>query len=424
MLFLYLVVCAFSFGLINLAPLLPISLAGRQFNAAEAILLIALLVLSLPAYLRQRRKLSSPWFHCLELAWLILIILLAVQSFRSPADSLAERLANMRFVQNFLLFFPSIAIMTSRKRLHIIAIIGVLFALIGTVMTIAQSIHGLENLFDSPLFDIGYWSGNKQYVAGIARVNLAISNWVAFVLLVLLAQTLLQFRWWHLLLGACFLITILLGFARLLWLGIIAAFTMEVFLLWRLGVLRGAKMFRLVLVPFVLALSIGLAQYLGFSEIFGALQEKLTEGIHYYVDKTGTWERRLEVMREAMELWKTNPWLGIGTAYYKILGVWIDLGLPTVLVSTGIIGLMSILYLFGICLLLGVASARKGVIKNSTLLIVIGVSVPAQVVLMLVYQQWLDPLGFAILGFASALLATGLQLFSSNDQDLAPNRSG
>lgn len=423
MLVLYLIVCAFSFGLINLAPLFMVSLAGRQFNAAEAILLIMLLVLSFPAYLQQRSKLSSPWFHRLELAWLILIIFLVVQSFRSPADSLAERLANIRFAQGFLLFFPSVAIMTSRRRLYIIAIVGVLFALIGTMLTIAQSRYGLENLFDSPFFDAGYWAGNKGYVEGeIARVNLPISNWVAFVLLVLLAQSLLQFRWWHLILGAFLLVTIMLNFARLLWLGIAVAFTVEVLLLWLLGMWRGAKVFRLALVLLVLVLSIGLAPYLGFGKLFDALQARLTEGIEYFVTGTGTWGRRLEVMEAAMELWRANPWWGVGTNYRKIFATWIDLGLPSVLVSIGVIGLIIIIIFWGICLWSGVTIARQGAVKNSMPLLIIGISVPAQVVFMLVYQQWLDPLGFAILGFASALLATSPQLFSSNDQALPPIR--
>lgn len=415
MLPLYLLVCAYSFGLINLAPLLSLPTPFGDFNGND-ILLLALLVVSIPGYLQQRRILNSRSFRFLELAWLVFIMLLAVAAFRSPADSLRERLVNVRFVQDYLLFFPSIAVMTSKERVRKIAFVGVIFAVIGTGLTIAQSLHGLDNLFESPFYNIGAWGGNKIMVGGIARVNLPISNWIAFVLLAMLSLSLLRGQLWTLILSGFLSIAILVNFARSLWLGMAGGFAVEVVLLFSLGALLGPRLFRLLLVPLVLGLGFLAAPFVGLDGLTEAVQERLTEGLYFFSTSTGTWGGRLDVGAAAMDLWAREPWLGVGTAYYSVFGQWIDLGLPALLVSVGIVGLILELVLFATCFFVGIQTLKRGVRYGIDALTIAGVVVPAELILIIVYQAWIDPRAFSILAFASALAIAAPAIFPAGEE--------
>ncbi len=402
---LYLLVCTFSLGLVNLAPLFYVSSTIGDFNA-EDILLIALLVLSLPAYLRQRKVLASRQFHLLELAWLVFIVVLAVQSLRSPASSLTQRLVHLRFVQSYLLFFPSVAVLDSMARIRTFAGTGIVFALVGTLLTIAQSLHGLANLFDSPFYDIGVWAGNKGFVGGLARVNLPISNWIAFTILALVAAILLRFRLWHVFLVAPLSITILINFARSLWLGMAAALLGEIVLLLivrRLSIVRALAL--CVLFAVCLSTGVALASYVGLEGLRSAMVERITEGVYFFLEGRGTWASRLDVAAAAYELWLTEPLWGIGTAYHEVFGSWIDLGLPAALVSIGIVGLSVEISLLTICAWVGIGTLKQGVRQGAPIVMVVGIALPAFLILLLVYQQWIDPRYCAILAIASALAA-------------------
>ncbi len=401
---LYLIVCVTSFGLANLGPLFSVSSPWGDFNAAD-VLLLALLVLTLPGYFRQRQKIGGPWFRVVEMAWIVLILLLTVESFRSPAASLTQRLRNVRFVQGYLLFFPSVAVLTSRSRLRTLAIVGGLFAVIGVALTVLQSRHGLTNLTSSPLYDVGPWPGEHGVVGGITRVNLAISDWIAFCLLFVLALSLVRFRLWHLVLAGLFTVAMLLTFTRLFWLGLAAAFVVEVVLLLLTAGARLPDLLKLSLAPLALGLVLlGAAQFASLGGLLQAVAERVQNGLFHLSTTSGTWAVRLADQNLAMTIWAASPLLGVGTVYYPAVGKFLDLGLPSTLVSIGAVGLVIEFLMLLACLLAGIATLREGVRAGSPYLKAIGVSVPALVVLILVYQQWMSARDFAILALASALV--------------------
>lgn len=406
LLLLYLLVCSFSFGLIDLTPLLQLPTPLGRVNGEDALLLV-LLLSSIPSYLRQRRGAVSPWFRRVELGWVVFIIWLAIESLRSPADSLTERFVNLRFVEDYLLFFPSVAVLTSWERVRKFSVVGIVFALAGTALTVAQSVYGLSYLFDSPFYAIGDWGGNRMMVGALARVNLPISDWVAFVLLVLVAASLIRFRSWHLVLAGVLSLTILVNFARSLWMGMSAALIVMVVLLLWTGRLDGKGLVRLGLVPVAVLLGIFIAPFFGLDGISSALMERLNEGLYYITSDAGTWGDRLDVAGAAMDLWWTDPLWGIGTAYYKAFGTWIDLAYPATLVSIGAVGLVLEMGLLLVCSLAGISTMRQGLERDSVPLVLAGISVPAEVVLILVYQQWMNPRTWAILALASALTIVG-----------------
>jgi hypothetical protein len=402
---LYLVVCVSALGLINLAPLFSIETPLGGFTAKD-IFLILLLGFSIPAYIRQRRRLASEEFRWLEFLWSAFIIMLAIQSFRSPANSLTQRLNHVRFVQPYLLFYPSIALLDSIERIKKFALFGGILAVLGTILTIAQSFHGLDNLFNSPFYDIGAWGGNKMYVGTFARVNLPISNWIAFVLLLLVAQGLMRLRLWHIMLGAFLAITIVLDFARSLWLAMAAAVGVIVLLYFLHGRLSIPRIYGFIILLLIsVGLSLGLASILGFSGLYQAVLARINEGMLFFTTDTGTWGGRQVAAQLAYHIWHLNPLFGIGTDYYPTVGFYIDLGLPLTLVSIGIIGMILEGSLLVVCSWVGLKAMKKGNHKDSPSLLIItmGVVVPAFVAWMLVYQGWLDAYICSILAIASAI---------------------
>jgi O-antigen ligase len=191
----------------------------------------------------------------------------------------------------------------------------------------------------------------------------------------------------------------------------LAACAVMVILVLATGHVRRTSLLRLVVLVIILLAGLRIASFIGLSGLSSAISQRVAEGVYDVTRLAGNWAGRLEQQKAAMALWQSNPWLGIGTDYYSTFGNWIDLGLPLVLVSVGIVGLVIDFALFFGCFLTGILVLRQGIKKDSVPLLVVGAVLPAQVVLMLVYQQWLDPRGFAILGFVSALAVVSPGIF-------------
>lgn len=399
---LYLIVLASSLGFVNLAPLTPLSSDVGKLNAAD-ILLAILAIVTLPGYLRERKKFVMFGASGLELAWVGFIIVVLLASYYSPASSLRERFVNLRFARGFILFFPTVAVISTESRLKAILRWGIVFALIGTLITIAQSLHGLTNLFDSDYYDIGDWVGNKQMVGGLARVNLPVSNWVAFVLLVLFADNLIRSKWTLICLSGILFVTILLNFARSLWLGLFAGFFVEFLYFYRLGLLTSRSLARLAMIPFAIILAVFAADALGIGDLIGAISYRLDEGLFFFKSGSGTWGVRMIDTDMAFKIWGENWLWGLGTAYQKVLGRALDMGIAIVLVSMGAIGLLTLCVLLFKSWQVGWNTLKWGLISNSHWALLAGAALIGQVTLMIVYQQWLNPYVAPILGVSGGV---------------------
>ena len=412
---LYALVLASSVGVASFAPLFHFG----PINGNDV--LFVLLFFSLfPAYLQQRRAANSVWLHRLEFAWLVLILVLVIQAVRSPAASPSETVTQIQFVEGYLMFFPTVAMLSSRSRLKQLAIIGVVFAIMGTLLTIAQSHYGSKEIVSSPFYNTGAWPGSKGIIDGVVRVNLPVTASISFVLLILLSWSMVRPRWWYLPLGAFLLIALLISFARSLWLALIAASAVEVLTMLVLGRLRVSQALRVVVAPIMLLLSLLTAPYIGLASLADAIQERGSEGFVLFASGTGTWGTRLDQTDAALRLWASNPIWGVGFTYYNTFGAYIDLGLPLTLVSLGLVGLLANAFLVGVCCL---AAAYRVRAARGLDTMVVAAAVPGYVVWIIVYQQWVTPYAFAVLGVASALATIG-SVASETAEVTSPERTG
>jgi hypothetical protein len=412
-LFLYVVVSAFSYGLITLAPLVEIRLPVGRMNGEEVLLTILFLV-TFHSYMLQRKRLRPFGFGRIEVVWLIFVALFLIVGWNSPASSIKERFLNVRIVERYLLFFPTVAVCTSLNRIKIIVKWGIFFAITGTILTIAQSIYGLTNLFGSDYYNIGVWGGNKMYLGSLARVNLPISNWIAFVILVIFAQLLLRWKWNQVFLATFLCITVLLNFARSLWLGMLGACFVIVWLLYREKVVSRDQMVRLSFFPLIIGGSLLVGSLVGLSDLPGALMGRILEGIFIFETGSGTWSVRLVGLANAITLWLNNWAFGVGLNYWETFGGYLDLGIAIVLLSVGIVGFFVLCWLLYNCWGLAISTLKRGIEIESHDMIIAGVSMAALIILMLVYQQWINPYVTSILGFISGI-AVSLRGIASSE---------
>ena len=401
MLALYFVVCGFTFGLYRLDKIITVPTPLGDLNGND-VMLALLLLFSIPEYLRRRKEHPSPWFVRVEIAWVILVSMLAVAAFNSVAVTLRDRFVNMRFLEPYLLFFPTVAVLKNYRRLYLCMAFGICIAVLGTALTIAQSLHGLSLLFDSSLYNIGSWGGNRGIAGGLVRVNLPISNWVAFVILVLLAALLVRWRWWVAGLVGVLSVTIFVNLARSLWLSLLIAFVLEVALfLWE-GILDLRSAVRIGLLPVVIAVALLLAPLIGLGSLGESMAGRVAEGVQNFSSGSGTWADRMDQNAWTWRILDEGHWLfGLGTDYQSAAGYMTDMGLPATLLSVGLFGLVIFFAVLIVCIFGGLAGMKEGVRRDDLFAVLLGVALPAVIIQRLVFQHWLYPESAGILAVAA-----------------------
>jgi hypothetical protein len=400
-LILYFICLSSNVGLFNLQPLFSLSTPIGSIKAGDTAT-IALLLLTLPGYLRQRSQISSVLYKSLELIWLLFTVYYLMIAWFSPSENLTGKFVNIRPVEHFIFFFTTVAVINTRERITITVIFGILISIGGTIMTIAQSLYGLENITDSPFYDVGFWGGNKQYVGDLARVNLPISNWISFVFLVLLIFIIFKFKVWYLPLAGFLSIAIIINFARSLWLSLLLGFVFAIIMFQFLKLINTKLTLRLILIPSLVYVGLSLAPVFGLPNLTDALFGRINEGIDNVISTSGTFESRMDYSSQAVQLWwENNPLFGLG--FSETTSFAVDVAYSRILLTMGLVGLLLDIALLSISLFFGIASARRGAITHNQFLIIAGVSGSALVVLIFVYQAWLVVYALSILGFASGI---------------------
>ena len=400
MLILYFVACGFTFGMYRLDRAISLATPLGELNGNDLVLVV-LLLWSLPEYLRLRKEHPSPWFRWVELAWVALLIMLGIAALNSVAENMKDRFVHLRFLEPYLLFFPTVAVLTDRRRLRQCMTFGICLAVLGTILTIAQAIHGLTLLTDSPVYNVGSWLGSRGMVGALVRVNLPISNWAAFVILLLVASLLIRWRWWVVGLFILLALTVFINFARSLWLSLFVATVLEIVLFSWNGILDFKSGLRIALVPAVGAIALLVAPLVGLESLGDSMIGRIAEGVQFLNGGSGTWGERVDQSAWTWALLDQGYWLfGVGTDYQTFSGYIIDLGLPSTLLSVGIVGMTVLFGTLTVCFFAGIDSLKEAVRRDDLAAIVVCVGLPAVIIQRLVYQHWLYPESAGILAAA------------------------
>ena len=257
-------------------------------------------------------------------------------------------------------------------------------------------------------------------VGGLVRVNLPVSNWVAFVLLLLMPALLLRWRWWVAGLIIFLLLAVFVNFARSLWISMLVAFALEIGLFFLGGILNLKSALRIGLVPVMGVLALLLAPLVGLQSLGDSVAGRLAEGAQFFSAGLGTWADRVEQSQWTWDLLDQGYWLfGVGTDYYSFFGVPVDMGFPQTLLSVGIVGLVVFLGTMIVCFLAGIDGLKQGILRDDLFAVLACVGLPAVIVQRLVYQHWLYPESAGILA-AAAAAALMFPYLPGDPQDESP----
>ena len=106
---------------------------------------------------------------------------------RSPAGGLSDYFYNQRLILPLFLFFFGLYSIDTKARLISYAKFIAVCALIGTVLSFAQSLNGKLPLFDSEFFTMGYGITQLQYSAGaVNRTILPVIHLIEAIFLMLI----------------------------------------------------------------------------------------------------------------------------------------------------------------------------------------------------------------------------------------------
>ena len=409
--FLYVIVCGINFGFYK-----P-SVGGVTDG-----LYLFLLLITAPGYLRQRKRLVSKSFRFVEAAWVLFLLYFGARLITDRAFVSHVTVLNLRIIRPFVLFFPTVAILDNPARIKQCENWALLFAVLGSILVIAQSIYGLTPLFDGSWYNIGEWAGNKSMIGPIARVNIPIGNWVAFMFVSLSALFLVKKNITLIPVLGFLLVPILITYFRSLWLAIAISIFLQSLILKREHSFDVGKFLKITGSIVLVGIFVYyLLPLVGGKEIWSEFSDRLIRGTMDIRSSTGTFGSRINTIITGLAIWIEEPIFGQG---YGIVAdgsmpYLVDVGFVYILAMFGIIGLILNLFLFGSHIFAGIACANRAQRLGKQKAVIAGIILAGITVCFFIYQQWFSPYSTSILGIASAFAFCNLaDIPSSGDNKI------
>lgn len=361
---------------------------------------IMLFIISIFIYVRERKKINFKYFKFLEKVFLVFLIYFAIIAFNSETFFKYGKISNIRALYPLFLFFSTISIINNLELLKKFKKHIIIMAIIGSIMSIIQSLYGIDPIFDTNLFyNIGHWEGQQHIIIGnVARVMLPTIYliYVTTIMLIIYISIYHKYRYYSFLF--LFIITILIGYARSQWVAILITIIVCLLLikqsnkvsLWKLS-----KNIFLVLLVFSLTLYI-------FSKTFGhdIINEFYERAIATYEDtylQTGTFGSRIQTLALSLGIWSTSPLFGKGIYYWQFenLPQLSDIGFTYTMVTIGLIGLILFLFYMFSNILFGYKIIKHSIVINNKELLFAGFA-PLVVSLLFLITQHFTQYGYTL----------------------------
>jgi hypothetical protein len=357
--------------------------AGR-WQAFGDFMNLSFFIISIIKYQRQRKILSYTTFSFLEKSWIVFLIYFVISAIISPSTSKYGSIGNLRLAYPYFLFFSSVALLTSQDKIRSFLKVLVVYAVIGGVLSIIQSFYGVVPIFDiKGFYNIGHWGGQQLYIIpGIARVMLPPLYLIYIVFIALVYNEILFHDHQYSILLLFFLVTILIGFARSLWVATVLTVLITMIAVMGINILDLKKLIKLsaliitaVTLGFIIVINIfGDSFLLALTNRYFLLFSDIEYG-------QGTFGSRLITMGDSIKLWLKNPYWGNGAAYTSITKMYrlSDVGFTYVLVTIGIVGMILVMNLYLSVVVFSYHMIKLSLkIKNKNLLLagIISFSIP------------------------------------------------
>lgn len=284
-------------GVIRLQPLVTINSPVGQIRGDDLLLLIQVSITVMIFILTPRIRLLQDYRSRL---WLFFTLILFCMTINSPAGLTetggVESLAQLRRLFYFMSYFYILAMASDSADLNFIFKSLVVIALIGSALTIMQSLSGPEPLFGAVVgkdsdsyYNIAIW-GQFDQIGPLTRVNLPVIYLVVFLFIYYFIRMHDKNKLSNLLLLGLFSFIIFINFARGLFAGIFVAMAAIYFFR---GRILNLKYFSIIIGSLVACMAMVLLLTGSVSDI-ELLPQRMFSAYEDMQYDTGTWAGRME----------------------------------------------------------------------------------------------------------------------------------
>lgn len=398
MIYLYYFILVQNIGLISVP-------SGPVYTLSYLILIF----ISIPKYFKQRKKIlvNNKYYKYLEISWLLFIFYFFIRLMNDITFSNIGVIMNIKELLPYTIFFPTIALISNREEINRFFKIGFILAIIGTILVIAQSIYGLEPLFDSPWYYTGAWPGNKEQYGNVARVNLPVSSWITLYFILYFSKLYHKVSLKLIVVISIFSVAIIITLFRSLWLSIIISFIINFFIFNKLYKNKYKKTYKIILSLFALSslTFIVIKIVLPESDIFYYITERIKEGLYNVQTSTGTFGSRLLTISIGYDIIRKNSLFGVGYMFYYYGGMpyLVDVGFIYVGALLGFLGLFFIILIFFFTFLTSYFNLRKSVNNLNPYCIESALTSMIFTLTLFIYQHLLIPYSTPNIAIISAI---------------------
>lgn len=291
------------------------------------------------------RSISKPMLSIWLIYLLYTVFLLLTSEF---SMSKVTSILNVRGAYPLILFFVTIIVIDSKAKLLRFSKFLLLASVVASLFAIAQSIYGLDPMFDTERFyHIGHWGGQGNLMIGpIARVILPTAYLVYLVFIVVFLLIILHNRYKLVIFAVLSLTTIIIAYTRSIWVSFVIAFVAAILLLHFRKLLPYKRKLQIIItsILFVFAL---MFTFSFENEITASVLERFDLMFTDVANNSGTYNVRLVNSAKFLAIWfKDGFYSGVDIFYDNLNKTpeLTDVGYIYVLVTSGIIGL--IIYAF------------------------------------------------------------------------------
>lgn len=381
MLVIYYIVMVYNLGFFRLPD--------GSLKGIMDILNIVLFIYSVFKYINIRKNITYNFYSKFEIPFLLFLFYFVLSALFSDTNSKYGQIINLRLTYGFLLFFPTVILNDSIGKIKFLLRFCFFLAFLGSILSIVQSLHGAEPLFDAEnYYNLGHWGGQQYNIfPGMARVMLPPIYTIYIVFIFFFMRLLVEKKKKNIVFMIVLILPIFISYARSFWLAIFITFSVILFIgnyYKFFKVLSWIKIFLITIVIIYVGIFIG-QNFFG-ANLSYALLDRLNDLFFDVENTSGTLGSRIAMIPIALSIWAKNPFWGNGVLlsvldYFPNLT---DVGFVYVLVTIGLIGLFLIVLYYYSILYFGNKILRISIINNDKFLSLLALFTISIVILYIV----------------------------------------
>lgn len=342
--------------------------------------------------IKKWKKLQSPYSMILVI-WILLAVYIAFLAVTSDyIKGLSTLLYSLRELYPFGLLIYILCMLEEDKFEFYIKYLHLL-CVVGSVIAIAQSLHGTESLFTEGYFYHRGHSGGQNYAINgfLTRVALPTIYLIQVMFLYnIYTMVLRKAKLINVFLCVLYAVVILIGFSRSSWSGLIICILLMLMITF---LIRRAKFQRALSVMMLAIVCISILFAFIDTPVVNSIRETVAERVEemfYDIEKKdGNLGSRLSTIEIGMKMYETSPWTGIDINLVMMYELYqmTDVGYLYALLTIGAIGLVLLCIWYLVTTVISYSSIFKSARNHDTEGIILSLLVFTNILFFIIIQQ-------------------------------------